>query len=73
MVACSMSSAMCRSRNPAAGCIPFVSHLYQQTSVIVAANPGGEWPSVFGDSKMTTALLGRLPHRGGIVEIGSES
>ena len=52
----------------------FVSALYERVSIIITTNlKFADWNQIFGDERLTLALLDRLTHRAHIIEFVGES
>ena len=61
-------------QNAAENLFGFFSQCYERTSVIITTNlPFSQWPQIFGDERLTGALLDRLTHRVHVIEMNGDS
>jgi DNA replication protein DnaC len=61
-------------QNAAENLFSFFSQCYERTSIILTTNlPFSEWPQIFGDERLTGALLDRLTHRVHVIEMDGKS
>ena len=62
------------SRQAAELLFQFFSDRYERASVAVTTNlPFAQWTEIFGEERLTAALLDRLIHRGHILVLEGES
>lgn len=61
-------------QNGAENLFGFFSKCYERISVVLTTNlPFSQWPQIFGDERLTGALLDRLTHRVHVIEMKGDS